>query len=159
MRIVERAEQPYRGVTRNVTMTTMAEVADCFPIVFGWLAERGVEWVDAPFFRYHVVQMDGILEVEVGVPVPPNSAIPASDEDVKAGAVPAGRYVVTTHVGHPDQLIDVTAELLRWAADRGENLDHDGDRWAARLEIYRTDPAVEPDLNKWETELAFKLTG
>jgi hypothetical protein len=26
-----------------------------------------------------------------------------------------------------------------------------------RLELYKTDPAVEPDMNKWETELAFRL--
>jgi hypothetical protein len=33
----------------------------------------------------------------------------------------------------------------------------DGDRWAARLEIYRDDD--EPDMGKWEIELAFKLAG
>ena len=27
----------------------------------------------------------------------------------------------------------------------------------SRLEIYKTDPAEEPDMSKWETELAFKL--
>lgn len=157
MRIVERAAQPYRGITRHITMTTFNEIADRLPDVFGWLAERGVEWVDAPFFRYHVVDMDGQLEIEAGVPVPPNSAIPASDEDVKAGTLPAGRYVVTTHVGHPDQLVRVTAELLAWAEEHGEAFDQSGDHWAARLEFYRTDPAVEPDMNKWEVELAFKL--
>jgi effector-binding domain-containing protein len=157
MRIVERAAQPYRGITRHVTMATLSEVADRVPDVFGWLAERGVERVDAPFFRYHVVDMSGDLEVEVGIPVPPNSAIPASDEDVKAGTLPAGRYVVTTHVGHPDHLVGVTADLLTWAEEQGEQFDRHGDRWAGRLEFYRTDPAEEPDMNKWEVELAFKL--
>jgi effector-binding domain-containing protein len=157
MRIVERVEQPYRGITRHVTMATISEIADRIPDVSGWLAVRGVEWVGAPFFRYHVVDMDGELEVEVGVPVPPNSAVPASDEDVTAGTLPAGRYVVATHVGHPDGLRQKTAELLRWAAENHEELDHDGPRWAARLEFYRTDPAEEPDMDKWEVELAVKL--
>jgi DNA gyrase inhibitor GyrI len=157
MRIVERAAQPYRGITQHVTMATINEVADRFPDLFGWLAERGVEPTDAPFFRYHVVDMDGQLEVEVGIPVPPNSAIPATDEDVTAGTLPAGRYVVTTHVGHPDQLVDVTRDLLAWAADQNEEFDHDGANWASRLEFYRTDPAEEPDMNKWEVELAVKL--
>ena len=116
MRIVERTEQPYRGITRHVTMTTFHEIADRIPELFGWLGVRGVEPTDAPFFRYHVVDMDGELEVEVGVPVPPNSAIPASDEDVTAGTLPAGRYVVTTHVGHPDQLVGVTRDLTARAA-------------------------------------------
>src|SRR5215831_15721980 len=32
-----------------------------------------------------------------------------------------------------------------------------GERWGCRLEIYHTDPAVEPDMNSWVTELAFRL--
>ena len=35
----------------------------------------------------------------------------------------------------------------------------DGERWAARLEIYETDPAEEPDMTKWTTQLAFRLAG
>jgi hypothetical protein len=35
----------------------------------------------------------------------------------------------------------------------------DGERWAARLEIYETDPAVEPDMTKRTTLLAFRLSG
>jgi hypothetical protein len=34
-----------------------------------------------------------------------------------------------------------------------------GQRWAARLEIRETDSAVEPDMNKWTTELASRLSG
>jgi hypothetical protein len=32
-----------------------------------------------------------------------------------------------------------------------------GDRWGARLEFYLTDPAEEPDMSKWQTQLAFRL--
>jgi hypothetical protein len=35
----------------------------------------------------------------------------------------------------------------------------DGDRWGARLEIYESDPAQEPDMDKWVTDLAFRLAG
>jgi hypothetical protein len=38
---------------------------------------------------------------------------------VRAGTLPAGRYVTVSEVGHPDRLVDVTADLLRWAADAG----------------------------------------
>jgi hypothetical protein len=33
----------------------------------------------------------------------------------------------------------------------------EGERWNARIESYRTDPNVQPDMNKWEVELAFRL--
>ena len=32
-----------------------------------------------------------------------------------------------------------------------------GERWTSRLEWYLTDPAQEPDMTKWQTELAFRL--
>jgi effector-binding domain-containing protein len=82
---------------------------------------------------------------------------------VLAGVLPAGRYATLRHTGHPDALLGVTAALLEWAGKEGLAWDvtstPDGDRWAARLEIYETDPAVEPDMTKWTTQLAFRLAG
>ena len=104
--------------------------------------------------------MDRLLEVEVGVPV--TAAVDGADR-VLAGVLPAGRYVTVRHTGHPDGLIDVIASLLEWA--RQEDLSWDmtktpaGEQWRARLEIYETDPAVEPDMTKWTTQLAFRLSG
>jgi hypothetical protein len=42
----------------------------------------------------------------------------------------------------------------------GERADQAGcgvERWGSRLEFYLTDPAEEPDMSKWETQLAFRL--
>ena len=43
---------------------------------------------------------------------------------------------------------------------RYHDLSHgqDGERWGARLEIYETDPVAEPDMTKWTTQLAFRLS-
>jgi effector-binding domain-containing protein len=75
--------------------------------------------------------------------------------------VPAGRYVTTDYHGHPDGLADATGELLKWAAAQGLTFDeHDtgaGEAWAARFEFYLTDPAEQPDMAEWDTELAVKL--
>jgi effector-binding domain-containing protein len=157
-RVVERPEQPYAGITGRVTMTTFNEIADRIPEIFGRLAERGVAPAAAPFFRYHVIDMERELEVEVGVPV----ASPVADDGpVRAGVLPAGKYVTLTHVGHSDQLVEVTSKLLEWAADRDLAFDVEkterGDRWGSRLEIWHTNPAEEPDPAKWRTELAFRL--
>ena len=77
------------------------------------------------------------------------------------GVLPAGRYVRTTHHGHPQELLGVTADMLTWAARQGLRFDKsdtdEGEAWGSRLEFYLTDPAVEPDMNNWEHELLFKL--
>jgi len=159
--IETRPEQPYVGITRFVTMQTIPEVADRLPEVFDWLAARGVEPAGAPFFRYYTIDMERELEIEVGVPVPRGSAVPASDDEVTAGVLPAGRYATVEHVGHPDQLVQATADLLAWAEKQGLRWDRApgerGETWGARLEFYETDPAVEPDMSKWHTVLAFRL--
>jgi effector-binding domain-containing protein len=158
--IVERASQPYVAMRRSITMQTFGEIADRFPEVFDWLGARGVEPAGAPFFRYNVIDMERTLEVEAGLPVA--TAI-TGDDRVISGVLPAGRYATVTHIGHPDRLIDHTGALLRWAAEQGLDWDmsetEDGERWGCRLELYKTDPAEQPDLSKWEVELAFKLAG
>jgi effector-binding domain-containing protein len=157
-RIAHRAEQPYAAIKGVVTMPTIGSIADRLPEVFGWLGSRGVEPAGAPFFRYNRIDMENTLEIEVGVPV---RTPVAGQGDVLAGVLPAGRYVVLSCTGHPDDLLDVTARLLGWAAAEGLAWDvresPEGDLWGCRLEHYLTDPAEQPDMAKWDMELAFRL--
>jgi len=157
-RIVERAEQPYVAVSGRVTMQTIGAIADRLPEVFAWLGARGLEPAGAPFFKYDLIDMERQLEVGAGVPV---AAAAAGDGEVVAGVLPAGRYASLTHVGHPDELVEATTALLDWAAQQGLAWDMtetpEGQRWGCRLEVYKTDPAEQPDMSKWETELLFRL--
>jgi effector-binding domain-containing protein len=161
-RIEARAAQPYVGISGLVTVATIGLIADRIPEIFGWLGKHGIEPAGAPFFRYYVIDMSAPMEIEVGVPVAA-AAPDGLDGDLFAAVLPAGRYATVTHVGHPDGLMDVTAGLLDWAERRGLRWDvtqtAGGERWGCRLEVYRTDPAVEPDMNRWETDLAFRLAG
>jgi hypothetical protein len=157
MSVQDRAEQSYVGMTASVTMGDFSPVTDRMPEIFGRLAERGIQPAGPPFFRYKVIDMERELVVEAGVPVAEPLVVDGLDADV----LPAGRYVETTFTGHPDKLITVTADLLRWADDQGLFFEHHadphGDVWECRLEFYETDPAVEPDMNRWTTTLAFRL--
>ena len=156
--IVERPAQVYVGRRESITMTEFARVADHLPGMFGWLGERGVAPAGAPFFRYRVIDMSAELVVEAGIPVPAPIEV---DEPTFVDVLPAGRYATATHVGHPDGLMTVTGELLDWARQQGLEWDctptPEGEVWGARLEVLTTDPAVEPDMHKWETVLLFKL--
>ncbi|MDJ0465164.1 GyrI-like domain-containing protein [Streptomyces sp. H27-C3] len=157
--VVEWGEQPYAAIRGQLTMETFGLIADRMPELFAWVAAHGTEPVGGPFFRYNVLGADGQLELEASVPV---SAAPEPEGDVLVGLLPAGRYVTVTHIGHPDQLIEATERLLTWAAERGLEWDlvrtADGDeRWACRLAIFKTDPRVEPDPTKWESEVTLRL--
>lgn len=156
--IIERTAQPYVAFRESATMQTMDAPARRFPELFGWLEDRGIPPTGAPFYKYDVIDMARELIVEVGVPV---ASMPDVPDGMIAGVLPAGRYVSVTHVGHPDRLVDVVRAMLAWADERGLTWDKTdtphGEEWGCRLEIYETNPQEEPDMNKWETVLAFRL--
>ena len=157
--VIERSAQPYVAIKSQVTMQTLGVVLpELHPRVFGWLGERGISPAGAPFWKYNVIDMDRGLEVEVGVPV--TTAV-AGDDLVQAGVLAPCRYATVRYTGHPDGLFGATAALLKWADEHNLTWDvrqaPDGERWGARLEIYETDPALEPDMSKWTTQLAFRL--
>ena len=157
--VIERTAQPYVAIREHVTMETIGKVLPgLHPRVFAWLGERGISPAGAPFWKYNVIDMSRELEVEVGVPV----AVPAGgDDQVLGGTLPPGRYATVSYTGHPDGLVDATASLLKWAEEQHLRFDvtqtPDGERWASRLESYETNPAEEPDMSKWVTQLAFRL--
>ncbi|MBM2623704.1 GyrI-like domain-containing protein [Actinoplanes sp. LDG1-06] len=157
-KIVELGAQPYVGRRENITMTQFARVADHLPTMFARLGERGVPVAGAPFFRYRVIDMSADLVVEAGIPItaPVEVASPMFVE-----MLPAGRYATVTHVGHPDELMAVTARLLDWARDQGLAFDMQptptGEVWGCRLEVLMSNPAEEPDMHRWRTDLFFRL--
>lgn len=153
-KLEQRAAQPYAAIRAQVPMQELGTVVPLSDEVLAWLRQRGVTPAGAPFFRYLVVDMQRELELELGWPVA--QPLPG-DERVVTGELPAGRYAVLVHTGHPDTLVDATAALLAWAEASGLRwqMADDGQTWAARLEFYLSDPEQEPDMNRWQTELAF----
>lgn len=139
-------------------MQTIPAIADRIPELIGLLAERGIEPAGAPFLRYAVFGPGDELVVDAGVPV---DSAGVDDDPIEYGVLPGGRFVTTTHVGHFDELMHVTAELLEWAEDEGLQFDvtytDDAELWGCRLELYLTNPIEEPDPATWRTDLAFRL--
>jgi effector-binding domain-containing protein len=156
--IETRTEQPYVAIRAQVSMAGIPAFAARTGEVFDWLGARGLKPAGPPFFRYNVIDMARELEMETGVPI---ATAVDGDDDVVAGVLPAGRYATVIHTGHPSELVKVTGALLDWAAEQGLTWDmspsEDGEWWGARLEFYLTDPAEEPDMSKWQTQLAFRL--
>jgi effector-binding domain-containing protein len=136
----------------------MAEIGPTLPPlvgeVFGYMQSQGIAPAGAPFFRYRMIDMEARLDIEVGWPT---AHAVEGRSPIISGALPTGRYAVYVHTGHPTELYDVTAALLDWAKanDIQWQTSADGKEWAGRLEFYLTDPAQEPDMRKWQTELAF----
>ena len=160
-KIEERAAQHYAGIQATVPMDGISAAVDqAFPELFGWLAGTGTAPAGPPFIRFLVIDMEALLQLELGVPV---ASPVAGTEHIRPGVLPGGRYVVLRHIGNYDGLIDANAALQQWAQDHGLEFDMkdtpEGSAWASRFEQYITDPSAEPDPARWETDVAFLVRG
>jgi effector-binding domain-containing protein len=160
-KLEQRNAQPYVAIRRQVTTQELASVlADqVLGQVFAWLESKGVASAGAPFFRYHTTDMTGAgrFDVEVGIPV--TTAVPG-DSSVYADVLPAGRYAVLVNSGPYDDLVAAHGALLAWGETNGIvwQVAEDGKAQGIPIETYLTNPAEEPDPQKWQTEIAYLVT-
>jgi effector-binding domain-containing protein len=153
-----RPAQPY--VARR-TQVPMQELGTVIPQlhsdVYAWLRRQGIAPAGAPFIRYRVIDMPGRLDIELGVPI---AETVAGDDPILADTLPAGRYATLIYTD-ARRGVEGNAALLDWGARQGLKWDswttENGDGFGARLESYLTEPRDEPDIAKWEQEVAIRL--
>jgi effector-binding domain-containing protein len=157
-KLEDRKEQPYVGIRTRTPWTEFSSVIpQLLGEVFAWLQKQSMVPDGPPFMRYYVINMEAEMDVELGVPV---VSTLSGDERVRPGVLPAGRYASLVYTGVRNGIAGNGA-LLDWGAEKGLVWDRwdveNGDAFAARVEFYLTDPADEPDQEKWETEVAIRL--
>src|ERR1700750_2568928 len=97
-KIDERAEVQYMGIRRQTQFKGMfSVVTKLFKEINAWAKKQGIEPAGPPFLRYHVIDMEGEMDIEVGVPV---AAPLKGDGRVNPGTLPGGRYASLIFVGN-----------------------------------------------------------
>ena len=157
-KVDRREASNYVGIRTQVPRSGMGKfVRSATKELFEWLGARGITSMGPPFLRYYVIDMEGSMDLEIGVPV--NAPI-EGDDRVKAGVLPAGEYASLVYTNARRGYAGNKA-LVEWARDKGLKWDRwddpNGDAFASRYESFLTDPADEPDMGKWDTEVAIKL--
>jgi effector-binding domain-containing protein len=141
-----RTVTPFRGMfaVRDSLMASL----------YAWFDERGLA-AGTVYFRLHVIDMDGPMDIEVGILT---DAPSAGDSRVHPTVLPAGRYATLIYVNHGRR---ANGMLLDWVAAEGLRPDRAddpaGDRFGCRYEAYLTDPRTERMKTRWQIELAIRL--
>jgi effector-binding domain-containing protein len=142
-----RIQTPFRGMFRHIDAITK-ELAN-------WFMAQAITPAGPPFLRYHVIDMQGEMDMEYAIPV---EAAMAGDERIRPATLPAGRYVSLIYSGSGMQ---GNKALIEWA--RAHHLQFDrwdnekGDVFRARYERYLTDPKIEHRKTLRDVEVAIKL--
>ncbi|MEU4424410.1 GyrI-like domain-containing protein [Actinoplanes sp. NPDC024001] len=148
--VVTLPERHYAGIRTVTPFKGMFQVRDRLMKDLHARFERG-----DTFFRLHVIDMAGEMDVEVGVVT---DAAVAPDGPVRPGVLPAGDYATMTFIGHGRR---ANGTLLEWIRGHGLAMDcvenPAGDRFGCRYELYRTDPRTERMKTRWQTQLGIRL--
>ena len=143
-----RVVTPFRGMLK-VRDTLMADLTT-------WLDGHGAGGAGPLFFRLHVIDMDGPMDIEVGAVTAKRLA--GGGDQVRSATLPAGRYATLTYRNHS---LRANKMLLEWVRTNGVALDRreteEGDSFGCRYEAYLTDPRTESRKTKWETELSMRV--
>jgi len=154
-RVEERPQTATLGIRESVPFRTMLSHRDrLLAELVAWLNERGIEPTGHFFLRLHVVDMAGMMDIEVGV----EAEAAASDDRVRVGTLPAGRYAL---LDYRATSLAANGMLRDWVSEQGLHLDLEqtpaGEAFAARCEVYITDPRAERRKTQWVVQLAFLL--
>jgi effector-binding domain-containing protein len=158
-KIEYRAELPYAGIRTQISHQEMGSgiIPQLHDEVLAWIEQQEVNPAGPPFMRYYVINMADKMDIELGWPV---AKILTGNGRVNADVLPAGHYASLVYTGIANG-IKGNSVLIGWADENGLVWDRwddeNGDAFASRVEFYLTDPADEPDMSKWETEVAIKL--
>jgi len=157
-KIEERQERRTAGIRLKAPIRDFKKVIpQTLGEIFGWAEEQGVRRAGPPYMRLHVIDMEGQMDIELGIPV----AEPIQPNGkVAPGVLPAGRYATLIYTGR-DRGYSGNKALVDWAKKQGLEWDawNDpaGHAFASRYESFLTDPDEEPDHKKWQTEVSIKL--
>jgi effector-binding domain-containing protein len=140
--------QPTACVHLEVPVSGISTViGPAYGEIAGYLAEVGVAMVGMPVARYY--EVDTVKAVfDAGFPV---ASVVEGRGRVQAGELPGGPAIATLHVGPYDTMGPAYEALEAWAEAHGRKPG--GAPW----EVYLSDPAAEPDPQRWRTEVVLQL--
>ena len=115
-KLEQRNAQPYMGIRIQVPIKAFSTVLPrLLADLRAWMSARGLARAGAPFLRFHVIDTQTRMDIEMGIPV--DRALP-DDGPVCAGVLPAGRYACLTYTGVSNG-IKGNQTLLDWGAAQG----------------------------------------
>src|SRR5687768_17345433 len=109
-RVVQRPKLNCFGIRLITPFRGMLSVRDqLMSELDAWLKTNGIEDAGSFFLRLHVIDMNGPMDIEVGVMTPGRRE--EGDDRVRAAVLPAGEYATLTYRDHA---IRANRALLEW---------------------------------------------
>lgn len=159
--VVIRPERTYVGRRVVTPFRGMLRVRDALLAELDlWATGKSSSPTGPAFMRLWVVDMDGPMDIEVGLLTDDLALIEAAarDAEVESGMMPAGDYASLIYRDHS---LRANKTLLAWVKGEGLKLDvwegPSGSHFGCRYEAYLSERREQPRKTQWEVELAIRL--
>ncbi len=154
--IAHRPERLSMGIRTVTPFRGLFAVRDALLVELRrWVRERQLDEGGPYFLRYHVIDMSGPMDIEVGLMVPRHIT---GEGRVQPGILPAGKYASLIYSRYG---MRGNKALIAWARENGISWDRwddpAGDAFCCQTESYLTDYRLEPRKSKWQVELSIKI--
>ncbi len=147
--------KPQKAVTISIK-APYSEIGKSMEEGFGklmsYLTNQSVEpqaYAGPAFAQYFSVEDPGAWDYALGIPV--SQDVPESDE-IKMGELPGGKVATTTLVGPYERLKETWDAFGEWM----NQSEHEpvGAPWESYVKM----PPVEPDAEKWQTDIVWPIS-
>lgn len=125
-----------------------AKLGELYPKLMEYMKEKEIQMAGPPYSKYYSWDPEGESEMEAGVPVAGEAE---GEGEIEFIELPAVKVVTSLHVG-PYEAIGPVYEAIQKYIEK-EGLKIAGAVW----EVYLTDPNIETDPNKYQTQVYFPV--
>ena len=113
-----------------------------------YMDQQGVVSKLPPLVIYHYWS-DSIIDIEAGIQM--NDSLQVKSERIKLNKIDTGNVISAIHYGTYERLPETYFSINEWM--RKNQVEVIGPPW----EVYITDPALESNPDKWQTEICFPI--
>ncbi len=139
----------YLSIRDTVDQAEMNNVhGKVYAIINKYMDEQGVLSDEPPLVIYHFWS-DTLIDIELGIPVLDSTI--AGNDKIKMNKITQTNVVTAVHYGPYDRLPETYFGINEWM--RKNKVVVTGPPW----ESYITDPAIEPNPEKWKTAVYFPI--
>ncbi|MCB9361706.1 MAG: hypothetical protein H6587_08830 [Flavobacteriales bacterium] len=142
-------KQWYLSIRDTINQMQMSNIhGKLYSEINGFMDEHNIVSDLAPLVIYHYWS-DTLIDIEAGIQI--KDSINITNDRVKLNYIGIGSYVTATHYGVYERIPETYFSINEWM--RKNKVQVIGPPW----EVYITDPAVEPNPEKWETQINFPI--
>jgi AraC family transcriptional regulator len=142
-------KQWYLSIRDTINQMQMSNIhGKLYSEINGFMDNHNIISDLAPLVIYHYWS-DTLVDIEAGIQI--KDSIGITDDRVRLSYIAIGNYVTATHYGVYERIPETYFSINEWM--RKNEAQVIGPPW----EVYVTDPAVEPNPEKWETQINFPI--